>query len=178
MKARLIIDVDYELNGEKPETMLGLLGQTAEDAANMGLFSSTTEAEVNEWSYKVETSEASNKPKRWWLVFAYTMPTCNNCHMSGDDEMHCAINEGEYELPSAGTRAWRKTFDSAFKAAQWCALQEVGEAITHSNYEIATVDPEHGNFTVFLETAERIRHGKEPWEHLRSYANRLGEEEA
>lgn len=54
VKRRLVIDVEYDLNGENIDTLEGLLEQIATGASNRGLLSGDTMATVESWSYKVE----------------------------------------------------------------------------------------------------------------------------
>jgi len=52
-KLRLVIDVDYLNNGEAEETLEHLLKSIADSAANDGLMTGETSAEVDTWTAKV-----------------------------------------------------------------------------------------------------------------------------
>jgi len=52
-KLRLVIDVDYFNNGEAEETLEHLLKAIAAKAANDGLMTGETPAEVETWTAKV-----------------------------------------------------------------------------------------------------------------------------
>ena len=54
VKRRLIIDVEYDLNGENIATLEGLLEQIATGASNRGLLSGDTAATVESWSHRIE----------------------------------------------------------------------------------------------------------------------------
>jgi hypothetical protein len=54
LKLRLTIDVTYELNGETPKTMTDLLNNVAENAYDMGYFTTVTDAEVESFTSSVK----------------------------------------------------------------------------------------------------------------------------
>lgn len=54
MKFRLIIDVNYDLNGAKRKEIREILGYLASYAACNGLLSQNSNAEVDEWDFKIE----------------------------------------------------------------------------------------------------------------------------
>ena len=54
LKLRLTVDVDYNLNGEDPSLIETLLKNIPDLAAADGLLTSTTNADVEQWSAKVE----------------------------------------------------------------------------------------------------------------------------
>lgn len=56
-KMRLIIEVDYKLNGVPEQELVSKLKYLAVNAVGNGELTGYTEAEVNEWSSKVEIIE-------------------------------------------------------------------------------------------------------------------------
>lgn len=53
VKLRLIIDVEYDLNGAEPRDMAIQLGHAAQFLAGEGMLSGCSDAEVDTWTYLV-----------------------------------------------------------------------------------------------------------------------------
>jgi hypothetical protein len=54
VRLRLTLDVEYELNGESVERMKAYLNEIGPRAANTGLMTGDTAAEVEEWASNVK----------------------------------------------------------------------------------------------------------------------------
>ena len=63
MKLRLIVDVEYNLNGTDPDALKILLGSIPRYAANVGRLTDDTPAEVVTWDARVEEVQPSGTPK-------------------------------------------------------------------------------------------------------------------
>lgn len=63
MKLRLIVDVEYDLNGTDPDALKILLGSIPRYAANVGRLTDDTPAEVVTWDARVEEVQPSGTPK-------------------------------------------------------------------------------------------------------------------
>lgn len=54
IKLRLVLDVEYDPQGETPESLSEMLADIAKRAASNGQMTGDTPAEVDEWRFKVE----------------------------------------------------------------------------------------------------------------------------
>lgn len=112
-KLRLIIDVDYELNGADDKSLKQLLEEVPAHAAKWGLFSGASEAEVTGWSSKILDMDPVwdldlENPEHAKAFF-----TAANDHLAEfaerftAQELHDAMANNEYEDPnSPGDYNW------------------------------------------------------------------------
>lgn len=57
MKAKLTLEIDYDANGVSSRELAEMVLAIARNAANVGLMTGETAAEVSQWIAKVETND-------------------------------------------------------------------------------------------------------------------------
>ena len=59
MKFKIVVELDISLNGVDPEKQAEMLNSAIEHLSDDGLITGFTDAEVDEWDYKVTYDEAA-----------------------------------------------------------------------------------------------------------------------